>query len=136
MGLIKRTVSRKVKTPAKRAARKQLRKASVKCKACGKRYVNPLTHACAPKSDFKQRKAAAERQRKREAARARRKAAAERRKAAAAARRKKARARPSAPSSRAQHDYRTCRDGECARHACAAYRDGYADGLQDLQEES
>jgi hypothetical protein len=113
----------------KRAARKQARRASVKCGTCGKRYTNPLAHVCKPKSDFKSRTRAAERDRKREAARERRKAAAGRRKAAAAARRAKAGTARSAP--RTAHDYRTCRDGDCARHACAAYRDGYTDGQED-----
>lgn len=137
MGLIKRTV--------KRAVRQQARKVAVTCGTCGKRYSNPLTHVCAPKSDFKQRKAAAGRRpkaeaarqrkreaaaRKREAAKARRKAAAERRKAAAAERRKKAAAKRSAPArrpARPAHDYRLCRDPECPRHACKAYRDGITD---------
>jgi len=135
MGLIERTVRKKVKTPLKRAARTQARKASVKCGTCGKRYANPLTHTCAPKSDFRQRKAAAERARKREAARERKKAAADRRKQAAAERRKKARAQRSAPRrrppARPAHDYRTCRDGDCRVHACVAYKAGYEDGLSD-----
>ena len=130
MGLIKRTVRRKAVTPVKRAARKQARRASVKCKACGKRYVNPLTHVCAPKSDFRSRRSAADRAAKREAARERRKAAADRRKAAAAERRKRARAKRSAgrrPSARPGHDYRLCRDGDCTRTACRAYQEGIAD---------
>lgn len=124
MGLIEQAFRRKVKTPLKRAARQQARKASVKC-SCGKRYTNPLAHTCAPKSDFKRRKAAEERQRKREAARERKRAAAERRKAAAAARRSKA--RPSPARRPPAHDYRLCRDEECAKHACRAYKDGVAD---------
>ena len=127
MGLIKRVVRQKVKTPVKRAARQQARKASVKCGTCGKRYANPLAHTCAPKSDFKKRKRAAERQQKREAARARKQAAAERRKAAAAERRKNAAGKRPAPARRPAHDYRLCRDDECARHACRAYKDGVAD---------
>ena len=66
-----------------RAARKQARRASVKCGTCGKRYTNPLAHTCAPKSDFGKRTREADRAAKREAARKRRKDAADRRKAAA-----------------------------------------------------
>jgi len=123
MGLIKR----KAVTPVKRAARKQARRASVKCKTCGKRYVNPMTHVCAPKSDFRSRRSAADRAAKREAARERRKAAADRRKAAAAERRKQARAKRSAsrrPSARPAHDYHLCRDEDCTRTACRAYQEG------------
>lgn len=128
MGLIKRAIRQKVKTPAKRAVRQQARRVSVKCGTCGKRYVNPLTHVCAPKSDFRKRKREAERAARRDAARARKKAAAERRKAAAAERRRKAREKRSAPRSpRPQHDYRLCHDEDCRRHACVAYRDGIAD---------
>ena len=115
MGLIKRT------------ARKQARRASVKCGTCGKRYTNPLTHVCTPKSDFKSRTRAAERERKREAARKRRREAADRRKAAAAERRKRARAKRSAarrPSARPAHDYHLCRDEDCTRTACRAYAEG------------
>lgn len=132
MGLIKRTVRKKVKQPVKRAVRRKVtrparRKAehvtSVKCGTCGKRYTNPLTHTCTVKTDFRKRKAAAGRQAKRERAKARRKAAADRRKAAAAARRQKARSTP-APKRAPQHDYRTCDDGDCRRAACAAFKEG------------
>lgn len=68
---------------------------------------------------------------RREAAKARRKAAADRRKAAAAERRRKAREKRSAPArkspARQAHDYRLCRDQECPRHSCKAYRDGILD---------
>ena len=30
-----------------------------------------------------------------------------------------------------QHHYRTCRDPECQRALCAAYKEGYADGYED-----
>jgi hypothetical protein len=131
MGLIKRAFRRKVKTPLKRAARQQARKVSVKCGTCGKRYANPLAHTCAPKSDFRRRKAAPGRKAKREAARERRKAAADRRKAAAAERRRQAKAkRPAGGGRPPAHDYRLCRDEDCARHACRAYKDGLADGEQ------
>lgn len=150
MGLIKRTIRRTVVRPARRKARTAARRAAghatVTCGTCGKRYANPLTHTCAVKTDFRQRKAAqarrekaarrreaaaakrraaAERKRQRAAAaRARRKEAAQRRKAAAAERRKAARARPPAPRPRQAHDYRTCRDQDCERHVCTVFREG------------
>jgi histone H1/5 len=143
----------KTKTRIKRAARHAT---SHECPACHKRYTNPLTHVCTVKTDYKKRvaaekrrqatearrKAAAEKRRRarerkaatrarqREAARVRRKAAADRRKAAAAARRKgpaRTRSRPAQP----KHDFRTCRDGECERYACVAYKEGYEDGYPD-----
>lgn len=142
MGLIKRIVRKRVRQPLKRAVRQRARRVSVECPKCRKRYANPLAHTCAVSTDFKRRRAAAaraekhdrERQRRRESAarrretaRARRKAAADRRKAAAAERRRKARAKRPAPARKPAHDYRLCRDEECARHACRAYRDGLGD---------
>ena len=116
MGLIKR----KAKRTAKRAASK----ATVKCRTCGKRYSNPLTHTCTVRTDYKRRHAAEQRRQKREAAKARRKAAAGRRKAAAADRRQKARGGAGPRPSQPKHDYRLCRDEECTRHACVAFREG------------
>lgn len=131
VGLIKRVIRQKVKTPAKRKIRQQARRASVKCGTCGKRYANPLTHTCVVETDFAKRKRAAERQAKAEAARLRKQEAADRRRAAAAARRAKAASSRAAPARRPAHDYRTCRDNDCARHACAAYKAGYEDGITD-----
>jgi hypothetical protein len=154
MGMIGRTLKRafrrKAVTPARRAIRRKItrparkrieRASSVTCSTCGKRYTNPLTHTCAVRTDFKKRKAAAGRRaaaelrrqrrreaaaRKRAAAKARRKAAADRRKAAAAARRQAAK-RSQAPRRLPAHDYHTCGDQDCRRHACVAYRDGIED---------
>jgi len=90
--------------------------ASVKCPRCGKQYANALTHVCGSKpGDFKRRAASAEKRRKAEAA--------ARRKAEAAARRKARRAQ--------QHDYGTCRDRDCERAACEAYKSGYDNGFAD-----
>jgi hypothetical protein len=136
VGLIKRVIRAKVKTPLKRAVRQKVTR-PVRAKAqrvtsvtCGKRYAHPLAHTCVVKTDFAKRRAAAARAVKREAAKARRKAAADRRKAAAVERRRKAREKRSAPSPRPPrqvHDYRLCRDEECPRHGCKAYRDGITD---------
>ncbi len=30
-----------------------------------------------------------------------------------------------------RHDYWSCRDGDCPRLACRAYKDGYGDGFAD-----
>ncbi len=146
MGLIKRTVRRKITRPARRKAKSTARRATVKCGTCGKRYANPLTHTCTVRTDFRQRQAAqarqqkaarrraaaadkrqraAERRRQRAAAaKARRKAAADRRKAATAERRKAARTRTPGPRPRQAHDYRTCRDEDCERHVCTVFREG------------
>lgn len=161
MGLIQRLIRRKVKTPLKRAVRRKVtrparrrweRATSRECPACRKRYTNPLAHHCAPKSDFRKRKAAAERAvkrakerqrrrevaaRRRERAKARRKAAADRRRAAAAERRRKAREKRAAPRpARPPHDYRACQDDECRRYACVGYKAGYADCEADFERES
>lgn len=82
--------------------------ASVKCPRCGKAYANPLIHVCASKrGDFKRRKKAFEKRQK------------------AAARR-----------TRPKHNYRTCRDPDCERVACEAYRQGVEDGMDAAREEA
>ncbi len=76
------------------------------CPRCGREYANPFTHVCPSKpGDFKRRQAAAAK-----------------------------RAKATAPKpARPQHDYRTCRDPECRRYGCVAYRDGYANGAADAE---
>lgn len=87
-----------------------------KCPRCRKPYGNPLTHECAPKSDFKQRRAAYEK-RQREAAKA------------------KARAeREAARKQQPKHDYTFCRDKECPKPLCKAFKTGYQLGDQDGYE--
>jgi hypothetical protein len=34
-------------------------------------------------------------------------------------------------SANGQHPYQACRDPECERFACRAYKEGYADGYAD-----
>lgn len=79
-----------------------------KCPKCRKPYGNPLTHVCAPKSDFKRRKTQAA---KAEKARARRKRQGE------------------------KHDYTACGDQECTRPLCKAYREGRTAGHDEGFEE-
>ena len=75
------------------------------CPKCRKPLGNPLTHTCAPKSDFKRRKARA-------------------------AKRAKAREREEARKKRQadKHDYQTCRDNDCKRSLCMAYKTGWKRG--------
>jgi hypothetical protein len=77
---------------------------TVDCPRCKKPVTNPLTHVCSVRTDFRKR-------------------AAEQKKKQAAERRRKARAE------KPQHDYHSCTDGDCQRRACAAYREGFADGV-------
>lgn len=76
---------------------------SVDCPRCGKPVTNPLAHVCTVRTDFRKRLA-------------------DQRKQQARARRKKARA------TAAEHDYHACRDPDCHRRTCLAYREGFADG--------
>jgi hypothetical protein len=76
------------------------------CPNCGRPYANPFTHVCASKrGDFG------------------------RRKAAAAKRGKAAKPKLQRPA----HDYQTCRDPDCRRYGCQAFRDGYDRGSADAQ---
>lgn len=82
---------------------------SVTCDRCGKPFGNPLTHVCTVKSDFKRRKAAHA-------------------KAQAAARRK------AAAAARPKHLYRQCRDGDCKRLPCVAWKEALEIGLAEGEE--
>ena len=76
-----------------------------KCPACKKTITNPITHVCVVKGGFK---------------RARSKAA----------KRDKARAREKARKKRQseQHPFESCRDDQCKRPQCVAYRAGWHEG--------
>jgi hypothetical protein len=87
---------------------------SVKCGTCGKPYANPLTHVCSVKGSFR-RRAAASRRGQRKAARPPK------------APRVKVYGQP-APAKAAAHPYAACRDDDCDRRPCVAYKDGFADG--------
>jgi len=149
-------IRRKVTLPAKRAVRKQIRRRPLfHCGSCGKQYNNMFGHTCGSKGDFgKRRKAAkraaaaavrktrraAERQkqnervarvRQRERGRAAGRVSVTRRRERAKADERVARARNKprrAPRPRpSSHDYRNCRDHDCERQACEAYREGLID---------
>jgi hypothetical protein len=73
-----------------------------KCPKCKKAYQgNPLTHVCAPKSDFRQRKKAYE---------------------------KEQRARARKKRQQQAHDYQSCADNDCKRALCVAYKTGWQQG--------
>jgi ribosomal protein L4 len=48
--------------------------------------------------------------------------------------RAKAARRPARRPGRPAHDYRNCRDHDCQRVACEAYREGVADGMDAAEE--
>jgi hypothetical protein len=123
---------------------------------CGRRYRNPITHTCTVKTDFKQRvtaqaraAATAEKRKKAAAVRAKEVAARRARRAredaarktrrqredeARKARRAKA-AKPAAARSRPTHPRPSaCRDADCERPVCLAYRDGFEDGAHSAGE--
>jgi hypothetical protein len=78
---------------------------AAKCGRCGKPYGrNPLAHRCVTHTDWKKR----------------------RRKAEKAAKAK----RPP----RAQHDYQACRDGDCQRVACKAWKEAWEEGEREGYE--
>lgn len=130
------------------ALKRAIRRGLITCRSCGKRHSNPLTHVCAGGGGFDRKRATAERraktaarrQRETEARRRRRAREEEARRArrdrdreAARARRAKSGTKAGAPASRAKrqaHEYRTCRDRDCARQACEAYRDGIEYGIE------
>lgn len=81
--------------------------ASATCRSCGKPYGNPLTHTCTVRTDFKRR-----------------------------TRRLKKDARAAARTARPEHPTPgACRDRDCKRAACAAYREGRQDGYREGYDE-
>lgn len=84
------------------------------CPKCKRPAPNPVTHVCKVRTDFRRKAAAAKKSR----------AADRRRQAASVA--KVGRARVGGPG-KPKHDYRSCKDQDCPRVACVAYRDGLAD---------
>jgi hypothetical protein len=137
-------------------ARRQKRKRRplFTCGRCGRGYSSPFGHVCAGGGDFAKRTRAKKRADEAAARREKRKAdraatkrrerdqTGEARKAengrsrtrVAAARKaeraKAARKRPPSRPRPQRHDYRNCRDHDCQRDACEAYREGVADGIE------
>jgi hypothetical protein len=103
VGVLKRHARRLVRQKIRKPVRDALHGlAESWCPDCQKR-VQPF-HVCAPKSDFKQRRAQQAR-----TARPRRRSAPK------PARR---------PCERRQHDYTACSDQQCPRPLCKAFREG------------
>lgn len=150
-----------VRAPKRAAGRKIRQHPLFHCGTCGKQYNSPFGHTCKGSSDFKRRKRAAERStaaaaakqrraqerervnarvaaaREAERDRARGKVTAARRaeraKADARVARAKAAKAAKRPPVRPSHDYRNCRDHDCERAACEAWREAYAEGVADAQ---
>jgi len=105
--------------PPRRRKRTKIRpkvSVAVKCGTCGRPYANPLTHVCTVKASPRRKLATAARPAKPGPRRPRRVTVAR-------------------PGGQPQHPApAACRDGDCQRRTCTAYRDGYADGLADGQE--
>jgi hypothetical protein len=124
----------------------KIRRALFHC-ACGKSYSNPLGHVCSSGRDFKRRgathtkstaaaavreKKAAARAKETAARQARRQREDEGRRARRAKETAAARGRKKAPGSRParpEHPrYSACRDEDCERTGCVAYREGHETG--------
>jgi hypothetical protein len=106
-----------------------------RCPRCGEEYANPVTHTCKVRSDFAKRRRAAERKkataRRAEERQARRRRIADARRRAAAQRKRKARvARRDSNLLKPKHRYQTCRDDDCPRYGCVAYKAGFQAGYQ------
>jgi len=105
----------------------------VKCGKCGKPFTNPLTHVCTVRKASGKRKvkpslsvtlATCSKCGKPYSNPLTHKCKV---KTDFKARRKAATAKPKRPP----HNYRTCKDGDCRRQACEAYKEGYDDGEAD-----
>ena len=77
------------------------------CEKCRKTVTNPLTHICAPRSDFRRRKAAHDKQQ---------------------------RDRDRKKRQQQNHDYTACSDGDCKRALCVAYKTGWKGGAEAEHE--
>lgn len=99
-------------------------KVTVTCGKCGRR--RGVRHTCTIRTDFKKRLRRKAREEKTAERRQRRKQATARRRAAAKARKAKAKTRPPRPRPPA-HDWQTCRDADCEKYACVAYKQGIYD---------
>lgn len=85
-----------------------------KCPACGKNAPNPLTHTCTARTDFRRKLATAKRAGK------------------PGGSKKPPRVKVVRPGGDGQHPVpAACRDVDCGRRTCQAYKDGYAAGVAD-----
>jgi hypothetical protein len=71
------------------------------CPNCKKTITNPVTHVCAPRSDFKRRKAKHDKQQRDQGRKKRQQQA---------------------------HDYTACSDNDCKRSLCVAFKTGWRGG--------
>jgi hypothetical protein len=92
---------------ARRPATPKVRLDFGKCETCNRPVGNPLTHVCAPRSDFKRR-----------------------RRAAAKREKDQIRAKTRANRKADKHEYQNCKDDDCKRSACVAYKTGWREGYQ------
>jgi hypothetical protein len=160
---LRTVVKRATRRRAKKGCRKVAARPLFTCGACGKSYSNPLGHVCSGGGDFGKRrrarrraeaaaarkaKRAAERQRVSERVAAARKAERDRGEARVSATRQRERAKADARVAKARaarkpprrpgrpsHDYARCRDHDCQRPACEAWREGFQDGLMACPRE-
>jgi len=149
-----RAITARARHPRKRKKRRAL----FTCGRCGKSYSSPLGHACTGGGDFAKRRrglqragatrqrqaaAAATRQRERNKVSAARQAERDKAATRVAAARRAERARadarvarakggrpPAARRPQATHGYRSCREDDCQRPACEAWREGVAEGRE------
>lgn len=131
----------KVRNPrGKVTARPKLTLSAGDCTGCGKPLGNPFTHVCSNAGDFRKRRnkaaAAARRKKVNDRVAGVRKTERDRANARVAAVRAKHKAKgkaaPRKPAER--HDYHACRDKDCARIACQAWKEGLAEGYEEGAE--
>jgi hypothetical protein len=107
VGLIERHARRLFRSKIRKPARTALKNITRRWCADCQKNVDPF-HVCAPRSDFKRRRAQQDRAEQR-------------------GQRRGKRANPATPRrERRAHDYTACRDDQCPRPLCQAYREGMA----------
>lgn len=129
----------KVRNPrGKVTARPKLTLSAGDCTGCGKPLGNPFTHVCSNAGDFRKRrnKAAAAAKRAKVNARVAGVRATERRRANERVAKARAKAKGKSPARKPaeRHDYHACRDKDCQRVACQAWKEGLAEGYEEGAE--
>ena len=112
----------------------RLRVSLVKCGTCGKRYSNPLTHVCAPRTSRKHGRTRVTPQVSLTCPRCGKPYANQLThvcKTRTDFRRRKKAAAKAARRDREQHDYASCGDEDCERFPCKVYREGRARGFEE-----